>query len=199
MIIALTGQKRSGKDSLASHLVNDLGFVRLAFADPIRQVVLGIDPWLADARTRLSQMVEGIGWEGAKESEEVRRLLQVTGEEMRLVDPDIWTRVLIQQLETRHALNPDLDVVITDVRLPQEAEVLTEYDPNARVVRVVRPSLPIDGSRATIHFTETAMARHEVFTEVVNDADLETLRVKAHRLVAAVSADTHPPTSQATA
>lgn len=199
MLIALTGRKRSGKDSLATHLVDDLGFVRFAFADPLRQAVLGIDPWLVDPRKRLSELVERIGWDGAKEHAEVRRLLQATGEEMRRVDPDIWTRVLIQQLETAQAKNPDLDVVVTDVRLPQEATVLRRHDPSSRLVRVLRPSLPVDQGSTAIHFTETAMAHHPVFTEVANDEGLDALRAKAHRLVAVVSRDIHPPTDKATA
>lgn len=206
MIIALTGQKRSGKDSLAGHLVGDLGFTRLAFADAIRETLADIDPLVLTPEqdrptrpVRLSKLVADLGWEEAKNQPEVRRLLQETGGAMRRVDPDVWTRVLLQRLETLQAKDPDVDVVVTDVRLPAEAAVLAEADPTARLVRVRRPSLGRDTSREALHFTETVMTDHPVFTEVVNDGSLRDLRTRAHRLVAAVSEDVHTSMGRASA
>lgn len=44
IVVGLEGHKRSGKDALASRLVERHGFTRVAFADPIRDVLLGVDP-----------------------------------------------------------------------------------------------------------------------------------------------------------
>ena len=38
-IIAICGAKRSGKDVLASHIVNKYGYTRLSFAEPLKHIV----------------------------------------------------------------------------------------------------------------------------------------------------------------
>jgi dephospho-CoA kinase len=38
MIIGIVGQKRSGKDTFANYLVREYGFIKLAFADPIKEI-----------------------------------------------------------------------------------------------------------------------------------------------------------------
>ena len=45
-IIGLIGKKRAGKDTFADYLVEKYGFIKLAFADPIKEVasiILNID------------------------------------------------------------------------------------------------------------------------------------------------------------
>lgn len=49
-LVALTGRKRSGKDSAAAHLVRRHGFARVAFADPIKCVLTELDPYLDGTR-----------------------------------------------------------------------------------------------------------------------------------------------------
>ena len=78
MIIGLTGYARSGKDSVAKVLVDHYGFIRLAFADPIRDLLLEVNPIL-DKGNRLSSLVDEYGWDIAKAQPEVRRLLQTLG------------------------------------------------------------------------------------------------------------------------
>ena len=79
MLIGLTGPPGCGKDTAADHLVKNHGFVRVAFADTIREVALTIDPY--DHFFRLSDVINLIGWDRAKRQPEVRRLLQVIGTE----------------------------------------------------------------------------------------------------------------------
>ena len=38
LIIALSGKKRSGKDTVADYLVERFGFVKYGFADPIKEI-----------------------------------------------------------------------------------------------------------------------------------------------------------------
>ena len=44
MIIGLSGYARSGKDAVAQVLVSEFGFKRVAFADPIRDLLYEMDP-----------------------------------------------------------------------------------------------------------------------------------------------------------
>ncbi|NWN87005.1 MAG: hypothetical protein HLX51_00460 [Micrococcaceae bacterium] len=45
-LVGLTGLKRSGKDSAALQLVGHHGFVRVAFADPVKRVLADLNPYV---------------------------------------------------------------------------------------------------------------------------------------------------------
>ena len=115
-IIGFCGYAQSGKDTAASILV-DRGWERRAFADPIKQIALAVDPRVGDST--LADAVQHFGWEGAKKSPEVRSLLQRLGTEggRRHIAEDVWTRTLF---ERPHA--PLL--VISDVRFEDEVEAI---------------------------------------------------------------------------
>jgi len=119
--VALSGPPGSGKDTLASYLVGAHGFTRVAFADPVREMALAINPYVHDATTtqRLRSLVDVHGWEGSKrEFPEVRRLLQVIGTDaVRAQSPDFWVD---QALATVRAVRGP--VVFTDTRFLNEAE-----------------------------------------------------------------------------
>ena len=54
--IGLTGYPCSGKNALADVLVAEHGFTSIAFADPIREALLGLDP-IVDVEKYDRQMV----------------------------------------------------------------------------------------------------------------------------------------------
>ena len=69
MIIGLTGYAQSGKDSVAKILVEKHGFIRVAFADRIRDFVFDADPiytWVGNEPRYLRSFIESEGWEEAK-------------------------------------------------------------------------------------------------------------------------------------
>lgn len=173
-LIGLVGKKRVGKDTAAGFLVKDHGFVRYAFADPLKATMLDLDPWIPEgydlsgghAYERLSVVVAGVGWEAAKENGEVRRLLQAHGVAIRNhVDPDVWLRATMDKV-----VREDKPVVITDVRFPNEADAIEAA--GGLLVRVVRAGAPNDDA----HLSETALDSRECGALVVNDGSLESLR-----------------------
>ena len=94
MIIGLSGYAGSGKDTVASVLIEQHGFTRLAFADPIREFLLLINPILSDGH-RVNETVTMIGWDNAKSKPEVRRLLQDIGVGCRqMFGEDFWIKQL---------------------------------------------------------------------------------------------------------
>ena len=88
-----------------------------------------------------------MGWENAKRFPEVRRLLQVMGAEVgrNLIDPNLWVEM------TMSGLNRDENIVITDVRFPNEYEAIKwAY---GEIWRIERPGVePVNG-----HYSETAL------------------------------------------
>ena len=126
--IGLYGPAQAGKDTLARVLVHDYGYKRIAFADPVKEMALAIDP-IVDAnrgiRTHLSEVVNGAGWESAKaDYPEIRRILQRIGTEaVRKQTPSYWV-----DLAEFKANVQDQPVVFTDVRFPNEAQMVKRHD-----------------------------------------------------------------------
>lgn len=175
-LIGLVGKKRSGKDTAAGFLVQDHGFVRYAFADPLKATMLDLNPIVPDGRltSRLSALVRERGWEAAKELPEVRRLLQAHGVAIRThVDPDVWLNATM-----RKVLTDDRPVVLTDVRFPNEADAIEAA--GGLLVRVVRASAPTDDA----HVSETALDGRDCGATLVNDGTVEALRAAVRALVA---------------
>jgi hypothetical protein len=158
--IGLIGKARSGKDTAALHLVATRAYTRLAFADPLKEMALQLDPLVPTGidshgriHTRLSALIRDVGWEYAKDHyQEVRRILQTTGQTVREYDDAFWITSMRRKLNAAESWN--LPVVVTDVRYPNEAEMLRSR--GFRLVRIVRPGAGA-GSDAAKHDSETAL------------------------------------------
>lgn len=186
-VVGLIGKKRSGKDSFAQTLVEEFGFRRFAFADPLKEAALRSDPIVrtyvtldeeyldhVDGIERLSSVVSRLGWEDAKEIPEVRRTLQNYGVAIREIEPDFWVRATLDRA-LLHASTSG-PVVVTDVRFPNEAQEIR--DAGGKIVRIIRPGLVSDDT----HASEIALDDYEADVEVLNDRDLETLATVARSL-----------------
>lgn len=163
MIIGLSGYARSGKDSVAELLVLNYGFKRVAFADGIRQALVALNPLIGSLR--LNDIVGEHGWEVAKSTDEVRRLLQVMGTEVgrKLIHEDVWVWRLFNQI------NEDDRIVIPDVRFPNEANMIKSRD--GQVWRINRPS----HHAVNDHISEHAMDTYMVDRAIFNSGTLDDL------------------------
>ncbi|MFF4610326.1 hypothetical protein ACFY1Q_11745 [Streptomyces albidoflavus] len=178
--IALTGLARSGKDSVAASLVEDHGYVRVAFADTLKDAALKADPLIPHYRgeellnTRLSKVVDLVGWDAAKDDlPEVRRFLQHFGQAIRDIDPRFWVRSAVDAV---HGASGGRPVVITDVR--HHNEVRAVQDLGFTLIRIERPGLtPGD------HVSERNTLDFDVDATIVNDGTLDDLAAAASVLV----------------
>lgn len=182
MLIGLAGYAQSGKDTFANLLVERHGFVRVAFADALRECLYTLDPMVTVEGLRLQDLVDDFGWDKVKvDVPEVRELLQRFGTEVgrKLIDDDLWVTLAMRRTLSHSR------VVITDVRFPNEAEAIV--DAGGIVVRVTRPGTgPVNG-----HHSETAMDGWKYHSVVVNDASIEDLHHEARRLVALLTVGAH--------
>lgn len=176
-LVGLIGKKRVGKDTFASVLVEEFGFARVAFADPLKEMALTIDPiihvgdgWDDEGHLYLlSDLVEAHGWEHVKdEYPEARRFLQCLGDGVRQCDPEFWLNAGMDTARGKRA--EARPVVITDVRYPNEADAIR--DAGGILVRIVRPGVD-DGDT---HASETALDDYDADVIVENDADVTALR-----------------------
>ncbi|MEU6633823.1 hypothetical protein ABZ905_36975 [Streptomyces parvus] len=173
--IALIGRARSGKDTVGARLVDRFGYTRLAFADPLKEMALEIDPvipMVEGIHMRLSRIVKNIGWDTAKEHfPEVRRILQHTGQTLRDRDPNYWIHTLIRNLPEPS----DIPVVVTDVRYANEADTLADH--GFRLVRIDRPGVP-----EMSHTSETELGNIYAPIRIVNSGTIEDLYAHADTL-----------------
>lgn len=180
IVVGLSGYARVGKDTVADILVRDYGFEKRSFAAPIKEMLRRLDPVLGTTpfggvTVHLSQL-DGYTEDEIKEGHygpEYRRLLQQLGTDcVRAYDDDFWIKV------ARHSMtNPDGKYVFTDVRFPNEANMIRGIG-NFRgdttdVWQVTRPNIGLpEGS----HISEQWAGRMGEVVEIINNSDLKTLK-----------------------
>ncbi|AWY05713.1 deoxynucleoside monophosphate kinase [Microbacterium phage Percival] len=175
-VIGLVGKKRTGKDTTARELAEH-GYQPAAFADPLRDLALAIDPvvgWdrYVNAPIYYSDALTKYGYEAAKERfPEFRRFLQRLGTEgvrdtlgtkyglRDLIGDDLWIVLAEERIQAA-----DKPLVFTDVRFPNEAALIERY---GDTVRIVRPSLP---ASTDDHPSETALDDYETSETLTNDS-----------------------------
>lgn len=135
MIIALGTRKQVGKDTVGKYLIEKHGFQRLAFADALKNEVMDL----------MDQV--GIRYNPKDESdkERFRPLLIAYSELRRSFDPEHWVKIILLTID--HIRNGGLNWVITDMRYPNEAQVLR--DRGAIIVKINRDTgLPEEPTEA---------------------------------------------------
>ena len=138
MIVGMIGYARSGKDTAAEALI-ERGFERRAFADILKAVA------------------RDIGWDGVKD-DYGRRLLQNLGASCRHHLGDrVWIDATLRDAEGR-------DIVITDVRYRNEAELIAAA--GGILVRVTRPGV----GPANDHISELELAQWPCDIILMNSA-----------------------------
>lgn len=171
MIIGLTGYAQSGKDTVASILVEKYGYTRIAFADAIRDLLYEMDPPVpVGVGTEkhiigLRNHIDVYGWDAGKQNPIVRSMLQNLGVGARTVfGEDFWVQQALRQVHFEG------NYVITDVRFPNEANAIRKYD-NSQIWRIKRNGV----NAVNQHVSETAMDGEKVDQIFMNSGSLEDL------------------------
>lgn len=147
MLLGISGFGGSGKDTTADYLASRYGFVRVSFAEKLREFCYEINPKVMTptGTRRLRQYVDEVGYVRAKwDSLEFRELMQAVGHGARVIFGDeFW----IKQALTEDVLRNE-NVVITDVRYQNEAETISNL--GGYIIRVQRDKVgPVNN-----HITE---------------------------------------------
>lgn len=133
-IIGLSGFARSGKDEAATVLVEEFGFIRVGFADKLREVLYALNPIVGFEGEPLEigidpvgvqHVIDRHGWDGYKETEfgrEIRRLLQRLGTEAGR--QTLWDTIWIDAALT--GLPDDARIVVSDARFFNEFDAVRE-------------------------------------------------------------------------
>lgn len=165
-LIGITGQKRNGKDTAANILVRELGFTKLAFADPLKRAcaeAFGIDL----AYFTVDALKDGPC--PAYPHMTNRFVLQHVGTELfRSFIDTIWVDTTM-----RIAAKCGTPVVISDVRFPNECAAIQER--GGIVIRVTNPNvmLPHDA-----HSSETMIPSLPADYDIINDGTIGDLEFR---------------------
>lgn len=168
-VIGLAGHAQSGKDSVAAVLTG-FGFHQYAFADAIKDGLEALDPLLAP-NVSLQQAVAENGWDMIKADRhvgpEVGRLLQSYRDVLR---DTFGATVLIDIVE--RAIHADAQplVVVSDVRLPREAEWIRSIGGTIWLV-----DRPLTFRTRPSHYTEVPLPGHLIDDTIANNAGLAEL------------------------
>jgi hypothetical protein len=193
-IIGICGLIGSGKGTVADILEESHGFVKISFADSLKDAVAAVFGWQRS-------LLEG----DTDESRAWREEVDVWWAE-RLGTPHLTPRWVLQQWGTevcRDGFHKDIwissverkiresscDVVLPDTRFPNEVDMIQRMQ--GKVWRVQRGEDPAWFSRyqrrgmipTDIHPSEWAWARSAFDATIQNDGTLEDLRKNAHNLL----------------
>jgi len=138
-LIGIAGYAGAGKDTLADLLVENFGFVKMAFADPMREMTEAIDPvvgWTDDGPIRYSDALEFHGYTEAKVMyPEIRQFLQRLGTEggRDVLGDSIWADTGLRRAEAHKR------VVFADMRFRNEAQAIKAA--GGKTIRIERPGV----------------------------------------------------------
>lgn len=191
-IVALSAFARAGKDEAAKVLVEEYGFVQVAFADKLREMIYAINPIVKVnfrpimthslepdhfiEKWHVQDVIDKYGWGGYKETEfadEIRRLLQRLGTEggRQTLWDSIWIDAALTGLPT------DAKVVVSDARFFNEFDAVRER--GGQVWRVEREGVgPLND-----HPSETEAISYPHFElTIFNNGTLEEYKDQVRNL-----------------
>lgn len=175
-LIALCGNARHGKDTIADHLADRYGYRKLHLATPLKlavNVMFGwpqtVDKELVDPRWGISprQAYQALGTEFSQFT-----LPTMFSDFGTITGRNLWVKRIMAEIASTSR-----PVVVADVRFPHEAEQLAAV--GGVIVRVVRDCVAVDRS----HPSEAGVDLINIDHFIDNDASFSSLYEKVDTLV----------------
>lgn len=183
MLVGLTGNKGAGKDTVAQFLIEDQGFVRMAFADKLKEAVCNlldisieqVEAWKDDPSDPVfisvwSQYSGGHHYASMSWG----KFLQRFGTEMgrNTFGGNFW----VDLIEQEWISTGNQHVVITDVRFDNEAAWIINR--GGYIIEVKRPGYEPDG-----HASEEPLPVDMIDSTIYNNGTLRDLRTTTKAVI----------------
>ena len=173
-VLGLSGYARTGKDTVANILVEQYGYTRMSFADPMRDALYALNPIVGLAgsdyneEVDLSYVIDTVGWDNYKESpwgDEMRALMQRLGTEVgrEQFGATFWID------QAMHRIPDGAKAVFADTRFKNEAQAIREL--GGSMWRIERNGIgPVNS-----HISEVDLDDYPFDLTIYNDSSLEEL------------------------
>lgn len=187
-IIGVMGAKGSGKSELSKHLTSKHGFIRIRFADALKDMLKNLG--LTEAQVDGDQKEEPLPFLCGKTP---RWAMQSLGTEWgrNLIGQDIWVHATQQKILSLSMGRKSRVIIIDDMRFPNEVAMIREM--GGMVWRVRRPEVEPEEphwvwrklydwglwKRPDLHPSERYWRTIEPDFEITNTGTLEELFAKA--------------------
>lgn len=124
-IIGLTGKARSGKSTVAKHLVEKYGFYRFAFIEPLKEMLIKAGMCTKD------ELYD-------HKTEQSRWLMQKIGTEIfrEQIDKRFWIHQAEDVIMDFQNDNSSGSMVFDDIRFPNEADLIHSF--SGTVIKLIR-------------------------------------------------------------
>jgi len=162
MIIGVSGKAGSGKDCLASYLVDKYNFIKLAFADELK-IKCSIDFDLSKEQMygELKNAVD------KRYNKTPREILQITGQFYRGIYANFWVDRCIDKVL------PNKNYVISDIRFPNEYKAVSAY--GGKIIRLERNSIFRKSFFGQGDVSETALDNFSFDSVIYNNSSIINL------------------------
>jgi len=143
ILIGITGRKFHGKDTLVNRLVQRFGYKKFAFADPLKEACRIIFGFNHEQLYGNKKEEKDVFWNITP-----RKIFQFVGTDLFRdqakniipnIGEDLWIEVIRKKILDEWKENPNQHIVITDVRFPNEADMIHQM--NGIIVRVKRDKM----------------------------------------------------------
>ena len=182
--VVLLGHKAQvGKDTLADLLVNNDKFVRLSFAEKLKNICKELfdlsESQVNGSALEKNRLDERFIIDGQAISS--RRILQLVGQNMRAIQSDVWAKYVFKQISDISEQTGQNKFVISDCRFPNEIDVARAWEAedvdNRQVftARIDRKSLD-KNYQGSNDVSETALDNYKDWDIILdNDDSIEDL------------------------
>lgn len=175
VVVAFTGKRGAGKSEAVKALTEDLGFVELKFADPLKNMIramyrtCGVDDVTIERKIEGDLKEEPCEWLAGKTP---RYAMQTLGTEWRnMIAEDLWAVMFKRAVESG---NLGDRIACSDYRFPKEGESLDDL--GAIKYRITRPTADAVDDEAAQHSSETLIDEIPTDLDIPNDGSVQDLR-----------------------
>jgi hypothetical protein len=180
VIIALTGFKRTGKNTVTTYLKSNYNFVEYAFANPIKEISHSIFNWKPEDDEALKEVIDPI-WGISR-----REFWQWFGTEaMQYHLPDafpsykekIGRTVWSARFEQKYLEDPTINYAVSDFRFPHEEKLLKKL--GACTVKVVNRNI----KNMDMHESEMYIDSLKCDFVLINESTIGDLHIQIDKLM----------------